>query len=97
MEVAGDARALLGGREAALSLGLALCAQRSLLELCEPLASESRAVAGEPGRRPDDGPEQELGRELALIRCGPSRTTRLVTRAAVQMRGRLSSRFSATE
>src|SRR6266545_7326691 len=40
VEVAGDAGALLGRRQAALALGLALRAQRPLLELREALAPQ---------------------------------------------------------
>jgi hypothetical protein len=65
VEVAGDASALLSGGQAPLALGLPLDAQRALLELGEPLAPEPRAVPGEPGRRPDGGPEEKFGRELA--------------------------------
>src|SRR4030095_11012398 len=65
VQVAGDAGALLRGRETPLALRFALGPKRPLLQLRESLATEARAVSGGPGRRPDSGSEQELGPELA--------------------------------
>ena len=70
MQVAGDAHALLGGGEPALALGLALGAAGALLELGDPLPPQPRAVAGEPGRRPDDRAEEELRREAVAHEVG---------------------------
>jgi hypothetical protein len=63
VQVASNACALLGGRQAPLALGLSLGPQRALLELGKPLSPQSRPVPGEPGGCPDDGPEEKLGRE----------------------------------
>ena len=52
--------ALLGHREPALALGLALGPQRALLELDHALVPEARALAGQPGAAPDDDAEEEL-------------------------------------
>ena len=65
VQVAGDPGALLGGRQAALALGLALGAQRALLELGHPLAPQPRAVAGQPGAAPDQHAEEDLRRREA--------------------------------
>ena len=52
VQVAGDARALLGGGEAPLALGLALGAQRALLELGHPLADAAGRGPRPAMRRP---------------------------------------------
>ena len=71
VEVAGDARPLLGGRQPALALSLALGAHGTLLELGQPFAPQPRAIAGEPRPGPDRGPEEKLRSKLALDEVRP--------------------------
>ena len=59
MQVAGDSHALLGAREAALSLGLALRPLRPLGGRGAPLVPLPLAVAPEPRDRPDDRPRED--------------------------------------
>ena len=67
MEVAGDARALLGGREAALALGLALGPQRTFLQLGQACAALTKPVADDPGAAPDErAGEERHDRKLVL-------------------------------
>ena len=71
VEVAGDARAFLRGRQPALALGIPLRAQGALLELGHPLAPQPRAVARQPGAAPEQHAEHELGAgEAALVQPG---------------------------
>ena len=60
VQIAGDPPALLGRGEPALALGLALGAQRPLLELRHPLAPQAAPIAGEPDAAPDEDAEQGL-------------------------------------
>ena len=71
VQVARDARALLGGGEAPLALGLALGAEGSLLELGDPGPPLAHAVADHPCPAPDEGAEEERdGRELVFRETG---------------------------
>jgi putative membrane protein len=71
VQIAGDARPLLGGRQAPLAFGIALGSLRALLDLLEPFSSQARPVAGEPGGDPDDGAERQLGGEPIADQVGP--------------------------
>jgi hypothetical protein len=71
VQIAGDAGALLGGRQAALAFGLALGPPRAFHNLREPLSPQSRPVAGEPGGQPDGRAEQQLGREAIADHVRP--------------------------
>jgi len=57
MQFPGDPGALLGGREAAFTGGLAFGAQRPLFQLGHPLAPQPGPVADEPRTDEDQGPE----------------------------------------
>ena len=59
VEVACDARAFLGRREAALTVGLPLGPQRALLQLGHALPALTDAVAEDPGAAPDESSEEE--------------------------------------
>ena len=71
VEVARDARPLLGRREPPLALGVALGSRGPGLELGDPLPPEPGAVAGHPGPAPEEDPEEELGPELPLEQVRP--------------------------
>ena len=73
VQVAGDADALLGGRQAAVALGVALGALRPLLELGHALAAQPGAIAGQPGAAPDNTPNTISGRGSGPHRS-PSRS-----------------------
>ena len=72
VQVAGDARALLGGGQTALALGLLLRAARPLLQRLDALAPQAGPLAGEPGRGEDDRAEEELRQLSVAHECGPS-------------------------
>jgi ABC-type multidrug transport system ATPase subunit len=59
VEVTGDARAFLGGGQAALALCLALRPQSALLELGHALAAHPHAIAEDPRAAPDERSEEE--------------------------------------
>jgi hypothetical protein len=59
VEVARDACALLGGGEAALAFGVPLRLLGALLELGDPLAPQTDAVADNPRATPDESAREE--------------------------------------
>ena len=74
VQVAGDARALLGRGEPALALGLPLGAEGSLLELRDPLTPQAKAVADHPRPTPDQDAEEErtVGNSSSAIPVAPA-------------------------
>jgi len=59
VKLARDPSALLRGGKPALALRVPLGPQRSLLQVCDPLAALSHPVADHPGAAPDDSAEEQ--------------------------------------
>ena len=90
VEVAGDAGALLGDREAAFALGVPLRSQRALLQLGDARAALAEPVADHPRAAPNErsGEERDDGEPASTrrIAAAPTWTTNSPTTVAAVSR-----------